>query len=200
MSVPTNSPLSMVVAMAAVFSLSACSTTETNSSGGGVAPWKTTTEGIPVGRWKTVIEPKGSGMKVARATNVIVLRPDGTGYRETTWEYALPSNMSLSSGKFKGRKSLSWTDQKTVGTVKRVGEKLFMYGDPKAQSRIVRADPPGYTLKDYVTFGGANPDLWNDNYGDNAETGITIFEISGKDLIMTNSGDNNRWLYKWAGQ
>jgi len=84
------------------FAFCSCASTSSNDQGDSSAPWTTTSAGIPVGRWKTVIEPKGSGMKTARATNIIILRPDGTGYRETIWEYALPANRSISSGKFKG--------------------------------------------------------------------------------------------------
>jgi len=84
-----------------------------------------------------------------------------------------------------------------MGTVKKIGDKIYAYSDPSGKSRLVRGDPPGFTLNDYETFGGAMPDGIDAYAGG---PGVSIFQISGKDLILTNSEDNNRWLYKWVGQ
>lgn len=183
-------------ASALILGLCSCATTD---PGGGAAgtPWKTTSDGIPIGRWKTEIRATLPPLKLVKTTVVLTLKPDGTGYREITMHYEFPPGISVAHGKFKGTRVVKWTDRKTVGKVKRIGDKIYFYGDPNANAQLLEGYPPGYTLHDYETLGGAAPQGIDATSG---SVGVTILLISGKNLILTNSTDNNRWLYKWIGQ
>jgi hypothetical protein len=172
--------------------LISCRTTAPDSS----APPATGPTGIPVGRWATVYEFPAPVFKVSNLRNVITLRPDGTGFRTSTYHYEYKPGYSISQGKFKGYRMLKWTETKTVGTVKRLGDKIYMYGDPKAKASLVEGYPAGFALDDYYTFGGALPQGIS---AYSSGPGVSIFSMSGKDLILENSDDNHRWLYKWIG-
>jgi len=127
------------------------------------------------------------------------MRIDASGHDTTDATFILewPAGMEIGNGKFAGLKRLEWTQRNSAASIKRIGNKLFFYGDPNSKPTLVRGTPAGYSLYDYQSLGGVNPDAVK--AFDSTGPAVSIYEISGKNLILTNSTDGNRWLYKWVG-
>jgi hypothetical protein len=94
---------------------------------------------------------------------------------------------------------VAWTTEKKYfpDQVKRVGNEIMIYSTPSRNSTVLTTgNPVGHTLKDYDTVGGVLPDGLSKTSGLGIEGGVCIYDIKGKDLILKNSYDGNRWLFK----
>ncbi len=183
----------------AVFCLFQTSCNTTGSSDPG--PVASTTPGdsttIPTGRWKSVYTLPMKPLKKCELLVEMRIDANGKDTTDATFTLEWPPGMEIGNGKFSGLRRVQWTQRNSAASIKRVGNKLFFYGDPNAKTMLVRGTPPGYSLRDYQTLGGVNPD--GVKAFDTTGSGVSIYEISGRDLILTNSTDGNRWLYKWVG-
>jgi hypothetical protein len=190
----TQPLLATLLACAALcVAATSCSTTGSSDA----PPAEAGSNAIPAGRWKSVYTLP---MKPLRRCELQVdMRIDANGRDTTDATFLLewPAGMEIGNGKFAGQKRIQWTQRNSAASIKRVGNKLFFYGDPNRKPTLVRGTPAGFSLTDYQSLGGINPD--GVKAFDSTGPTVSIYEISGKDLILTNSTDGNRWLYKWVG-
>ncbi len=174
--------------------LAACSTTGSTS---GTQQGGADSSAIPTGKWRSVYRLPIDGIKKLEGDFLFQLPPSGKGFTDATVVMELKPGQQFGTGKFRGLNRITWTERKYSGKVSREGNKLYVYSDPNSRAQVIRSTPPGYSSQDFWTVGGVNPD--GVNAFDSTGPGVSIFEIVGKDLILTNSSDGNRWLYKWAG-
>ena len=150
-----------------------------------------------MGKWICVYDAKIPNMRTSTLKVELHIIENGTGYGVLTFTYQGLPGKAFTAGSFKGQNAVSWTETRPSGQAKRVGDKLFIYPDKKGGATLVKGSPAGFTLHDYETMGGALPQgIFSAGYA----AGVSVYQISGKDLILESSQDNNRWLYKWAGK
>ncbi len=156
------------------------------------ASWKTTAQGVPIGRWMNVQLATLPPLQTARMTNILTIRPDGSGWRTTTLHYELDSGHAIATGKFAGKRGVKWTEEESMGRAQRRGDSLVLPGNPRTETRLVEGFPPGFSRDDYRTLGGT---LSSGIFGSSG--GAIALLISGDNLVLRTAGGH--WIYRWIG-
>jgi hypothetical protein len=156
-----------------------------------------TMNGVPIGTWLCqYVNPVPVGTATVRAN--LIIRDDGSALLRITSLSEFKGGYSIGMGKFAGLKRVMWLTEKRypANAVKRVGEEIMIYSDPNHHHvQLVSGTPAGYTLNDYETLGAGKGERFTKMLS-SIEGGVTIFKIQGKNLVLENSEDGSRWLYR----
>lgn len=151
-------------------------------------------DGIPVGGWVCVYKVRNENNTV-NIRSMVHIDADGSAAQLSTFDCAFDQGWSFGAGKFAGMRRVVWSTKTKYHSAKRVGDEIYLYCHPGEKSILTSGNPPGHTLRDFMTLGGLL-DKPVDELAGGPKGGVTIMKIKGRDLVMENSTDGSRWLYK----
>lgn len=152
--------------------------------------------GVPVGSWgcKWVND---TPVMVFTIRSTLILDARGGGHLMSVFDGAYKSGYSFGVGKFRGLKRVTWQTNLRYTKVSRVGQELYCYRQPSSQAQLVSGNPAGFSLRDYKSLGGGlTGGAYEAIWGKGNDAGLDVYKIEGKNLVLENSTDGRRWLFK----
>jgi hypothetical protein len=152
--------------------------------------------GVPVGSW---------GCKWVNDTPVmtftirssLMFDARGGGHLMSVFDGAYKGGYKFGVGKFTGLRRVTWQTASHYTKISRVGNELYCYRQPTSQASLVSGNPAGYSLRDYMSLGGGlTGGAYDAIWGKRNDAGLDVYSIQGKNLVLENSTDGRRWLFK----
>jgi hypothetical protein len=144
--------------------------------------------GVPTGHW-FYEEWKNFGTFSANIKSGVTIGVDGDGNQAMTHILTWQGGQVCPQVPFAGQNRVTWTTQQPLKTIKREGNKLYVYVDQNSLPKLSTSYPPGFSLDAYEMLGGAVLGSFRSPLG---EVGVSVFEISGKNLILVSAPDRQR--------
>jgi hypothetical protein len=142
-------------------------------------------DGVPSGGWMS-FEKRNFGSFSATINSTLSINADGVGTQEVGYVLYWNPGTACSSGVFAGQKRVAWATQQKLKTIKREGDKIYVYVDPSSRARLTVSSPTGQPLGAYQSLGGT---LLGGFRSPLEEVGVSVFEISGKNLVLVSAPD-----------
>jgi hypothetical protein len=143
--------------------------------------------GVPVGSW-VHLSTRGSGSPTVTVNSVVVFRQDGLGHYAINHSLQWKPGTSCPTAPFAGNRLVSWAIQQPLKKVVRDGNKIFVYIDPANRGTLTASIPSGHSLAEFERLGsGMRSPL--------SQVGVSVFEISGKNLVLTSAPDGVRRIF-----
>jgi len=145
-------------------------------------------EGGPTGNWMC-FENRSFGSFKASVKSTLTVGVDGTGGQGVGYVIDWNAGQVCGTGVFSGQKRVAWATQQKLKTIKREGNKIYVYIDPASRAGLAVASPPGLSLATYQSLGGT---LLGGFRSPLEQVGVSVFEISGENLVLVSAPDKVR--------
>jgi len=143
--------------------------------------------GIPVGSWMNMNRQE-SGSTITTINSVVVFRQDDLGHYAINHALQWKSGSTCPTPPFTGNRLVSWAVQQPLKKVARDGNKIFVYIDPANRGELTSGIPGGHSLAEFQRLGGGM-------HSPLSQVGVSVFEISGNNLILTSAPDGVRRVF-----
>ncbi len=144
--------------------------------------------GVPVGSWMNMNRLDRVSV-ISTVNSVLVFRQDDLGHYAINHALQWKAGTTCSLTPFVGSRLISWAVQQPLKKVVREGNKIYVYIDPANRGELTAAIPSGHTLADFERVGAA---VAGNMRSPLSQVGVSIFEISGNNLILTSAPDGVR--------
>lgn len=144
--------------------------------------------GVPTGNW-VYTDHRSYGTFGATRRSGILLDPEGVGYHAMGYVLDWAPGQVCGNAPFVGQRRVAWVTNQRLKSIKRVGNKIYVYVDESHRAKISTAFPPGHDIATYQALGGT---LLGGFQSLLDEVGVSVFEISGKNLILVSAPDKVR--------